>query len=320
VSDPGLLVGGAVTLAGLATVTVGLAGSSVQRRRESAISYLDALERDDAVVDLRSEQEEPSLFESRLAEPFVARIIRPSAARLVGWVSSVTPADHRARVRARLAAAGLDFRRRPEEVIAVQGIGAVLGLALGLLLWASTDLPGVLAIGLGAVLALAGAATPMLWLSRQVDDRTRAIRADLPDTLDLLAISVEAGVGLEGAFEVVTERFSSPLSDEVTRMLQEMGLGLSRRDALLNLKSRAQVPELSSFVGALIQADTLGMPLGHVLKVQAGEMRSKRRQWARERAAKLPVKILFPLVMCIFPAVLVVVLGPAMSQIGQALK
>ena len=135
-----------------------------------------------------------------------------------------------------------------------------------------------------------------------------------------LAISVEAGVGLEGAMEVVSERFDSPLANEFARTLSEMELGLSRKDALQNLKRRTDVPELSAFVTALIQADALGMSIGRVLKVQAGEMRTKRRQWARERAAKLPVKIIFPLVMCIFPAVLVVVIAPAASEIGQALK
>jgi tight adherence protein C len=141
---------------------------------------------------------------------------------------------------------------------------------------------------------------------------------DLPDTLDLLAISVEAGVGFEGALGVVCEHFDSPLADEFSRTLKEMELGLPRRDALQNLKKRTEVPELSNFVLALTQADVLGRPIGRVLKTQASEMRTKRRQWAREKAAKLPVKILFPLILFIFPPVFIIVLGPAAAQIGRS--
>jgi tight adherence protein C len=165
-----------------------------------------------------------------------------------------------------------------------------------------------------------GALFPASWLNRKVAERKHAILRDLPDTLDLLAISVEAGMGFEGALEVVCKHFDSPLADEFSRTLREMELGLPRRDAFQNLKRRTEVPELSNFVLALLQADALGIPIGRVLKTQATEMRSKRRQWAREKAGKLPVKIMFPLVAFIFPAILVVVLGPAGSSIGQAFK
>ena len=313
--DTGLLVGGLVCLAGLGAVGAGVASATAERNR-SVVDYLESLDHEGS-ADIGPA---PSLFETRLAQPFVDRVLGPMAARVVGWASTLAPADHRARVRARLAAAGLDLQRRPEEIIAVEGIGALVGAAMSVALWATGVLTPLLALLAAVTLALVGASAPLVWLSHRVDARVHAIRADLPDLLDLLAISVEAGVGLEGAIEVVTDRFDSPLAEELSRVLQEMELGLSRRDALGNLKHRAGVPEVSTFVGALIQADALGMPLGHVLKIQAGEMRTKRRQWARARAAKLPVKILFPLAMCIFPAVLVVVLGPAISQIGQALR
>ena len=136
----------------------------------------------------------------------------------------------------------------------------------------------------------------------------------------LLAISVEAGVGFEGALEIVCNNFESPLAFEFSRTLKEMELGLPRREALQNLKRRTEVPELSNFVLALVQADALGMPIGRVLHTQAEEMRIKRRQWARAKAGKLPVKILFPLVMCVFPAVMVVVLGPAVASIGKTFR
>jgi tight adherence protein C len=160
---------------------------------------------------------------------------------------------------------------------------------------------------------------PNVWLNRKLQDRRDEILRDLPDTLDLLAISVEAGVGFEGALGIVCEHFHSPLADEFSRTLKEMELGLPRREALQNLKRRTEVPELSNFVLALTQADALGMPIGRVLKTQAGEMRLKRRQWAREKAGKLPVKIMFPLVLFIFPPLFVVVLGPAASSISGSL-
>jgi tight adherence protein C len=127
-------------------------------------------------------------------------------------------------------------------------------------------------------------------------------------------------MGFEGALEIVCNHFSSPLADEFHRTLREMELGLPRRDAFQNLKRRTEVPELSNFVLALIQADALGIPIGRVLRTQASEMRAKRRQWAREKAAKLPVKMLIPLTLFIFPAIMIVVLGPAASGFVNVLK
>ncbi|MFP5375839.1 MAG: type II secretion system F family protein, partial [Acidimicrobiia bacterium] len=157
------------------------------------------------------------------------------------------------------------------------------------------------------------------WLARKVQERKGAILNELPDVVDLLAISVEAGVGFEGALEIVCRHFDSPLAQELSRTLKEMELGLSRREALQNLKRRTEVPDLSNFVLALTQADALGMPIGRILHTQATEMRSKRRARAREKAARLPVKLLCPLILFIFPAVLVVILGPAMVSVARSL-
>lgn len=313
--EPAILLGGAVGVVGLGVIAAGVVSATADRRGNSAAAYLHSLDGTDL------DGAGPALddFSERLSRPFVDRVVSPLVGRVVSAVSAVTPSDHRVRIRTSLSQAGLDLRRRPEEIIAAQVAGASVGLLLGLALLVGEVISPASGLLATALLVVLGGFAPMAWLSRKVEERVQAIRADLPDTLDLLAISVEAGVGLEGAMAVVTERFDSPLADEMGRTLQEMGLGLTRRDALSNLKQRSQVPELSSFVQALIQADALGMPLGRVLKVQATEMRSKRRQWARERAAKLPVKILFPLVMCIFPAVMVVVLGPAVGSIGKSL-
>jgi tight adherence protein C len=311
VSAVALVAGGAVAVGGLGAVGLGLRAAAADRRQSDALAYLEEL-------DSRGDARDADLFAEDLARPFVDRVVRPLVGRVVGAVGSIAPRDHRARVRTQIARAGLEGRRRPEEVIALQGVGGVAGLVLGLGLLATARLGPVLAVVTLLLLVGVGTFGPLVWLSRQVEQRAARLRSELPETLDLLAITVEAGLGLEGAMAVVVERSQGPLADEISRTLQEMGLGLSRHDALVHLRQRSQVSELSSFVQALIQADALGMPLGRVLKAQAAEMRLRRRQWARERAAKLPVKILFPLIACIFPAVLVVVLGPAVGEIGKA--
>jgi tight adherence protein C len=256
-------------------------------------------------------------FELLLQEPFFARVLRPMAGRMQGLVSGALPGNYRDNVHEQLIYAGLATRYRAEEVITGQILLAAVGFVLALLLVLTGSVTGGVAILALLLLPVLGAQFPRTALRRAVEQRQNAIRRDLPDTLDLLAISVEAGVGFEGALGVVTDNFDSPLSEEFSRTLREMELGLPRRQALENLKRRTEVPELSNFILTLTQADALGMPIGRVLKTQAGEMRLKRRAWARERAAKLPVKILFPL-MPILLATFIVILGPAGASIGEA--
>jgi tight adherence protein C len=207
---------------------------------------------------------------------------------------------------------------RAEDFIVMQILAGVGGVGFGLAYFLLS--PGSMTLRAGALLLLGavGVLGPRSWLARKITARKHSIFMDLPDVLDLLAISVEAGVGFEGALDIVCRHFDSPLSREFSRTLREMELGLPRREALQNLKKRTEVPELSNFVLALTQADALGMPVGRVLHTQATEMRSKRRMYAREKAGKLPVKMLFPMMAFIFPAILIVVLGPAASGISKA--
>lgn len=160
---------------------------------------------------------------------------------------------------------------------------------------------------------------PEMWLGRAAKARAAMIRRALPDFLDLLAISVEAGAGMDNAMARAAGEVGGPLGDEFHRLLHALGLGSSRREAFIALKERAQVRELSSFVLALLQAEALGISLAGVLRTQATEMRAVRRRLAREQAARAPVKILFPLVFGIFPALMLVVLGPAAIRIMQTL-
>jgi len=159
---------------------------------------------------------------------------------------------------------------------------------------------------------------PNAWLQRKIDDRAHTMLRALPDVLDLLVISVEAGLGFDSALSRVVATVPGPLSEEFFRMLQETRVGVSRRDAMRHLMDRTDLDELRSFMLAMIQAEAFGVTIARVLRVQADEMRVKRRQRAQEKAFAAPVKLVFPLVFCIFPALFIVLLGPAAIQIGTA--
>jgi tight adherence protein C len=304
----GPLLGWAVLAAGAAVALFGLSQMS-QATEPDASDYLRSLDWDDDQVDE---------FERTLALPFLTRVVRPIADSLLQSLGSLLPGNLRETVHNQLVHAGLQGQFRAEEIISLRFLGGLTGLLLGIANLGFGWIGGGTGLLLAVLLPVVGAQLPKSWLDRKVEERREAIRRDLPDTLDLMAISVEAGVGFEGALGVVCDNFDSPLANEFARTLREMELGLPRREALQNLKKRTEVPELSNFVLTLTQADALGMPVGRVLKTAADEMRTKRQQWAREKAAKLPVKILFPLVLFIFPAIFVVLLGPAASDIGGA--
>lgn len=309
----GPVLGVLFLVAGAAVALFGLAQRDRDREGEPTDpgEYLRSLDLDDVG---------PDEFELLLAQPFLSRVVRPIAGSVLAMLGSLLPGNYRERVHGQLIRAGLAGQYRAEEIIALRVLAAAIGLLVGIVNLGTGTIGGRMGLLVLVMLPAIGAQLPKSWLDRKVDERRDAIRRDLPDTLDLLAISVEAGVGFEGALGVVCDNFTSPLADEFARTLREMELGLPRREALHNLKKRTEVPELSNFVLTLTQADALGMPVGRVLKTSAEEMRSKRQQWAREKAAKLPVKMLFPLVLFVFPAIMVTVLGPAAFGIQLAFK
>lgn len=232
----------------------------------------------------------------------------------VRWFAAIgrrlTPGGFIESARGRLRDLGSDLA--VERFLAYKAMGLAGGIALGL--W---TMSASFSLGLVVLLLVApiGFFYPDAWLRRRRASRAEEIRRALPDSLDLMAISVEAGVGLEGALARAAEDLGGALAEEYARLLREMQLGASRREAFMEMRRRVDLPEMSSFVLALLQADSLGIAVGKVLRTQAAEQRTKRRQRAREQAAKTPVKILFPLVFGIFPALLIVILGPAIIRI-----
>jgi tight adherence protein C len=298
-------------------LTLGAAGAAV-----GAVLVANALRQPqvDAEAVLAELDTEPTVldeFATRLKDPIVTRLLRPLAGSIGEKIAGLVPRRRADQIRHRILIAGVSAKVGPEEFVVMQGVGLGGGILLGLLLAQTMGYHGFGLIRVVVLLAGMGVFAPVAWLRRKQDERQASIKRDLPDVLDLLAISVEAGVGFEGAVEVVTRHFDSPLATEFSRTLQEMELGLPRREALQNLKRRTEVPELSNFVLILVQADALGMPIGRVLRTQAVEMRLKRRAWAREKAARLPVKILLPLTIFILPALFVVILGPAAMSIAK---
>ena len=254
----------------------------------------------------------------RVQEPLVSRILGPTVNGLRRTLSRLYPSSDIDRVHADLLKAGLTGAVRAEEFVAIQ-VGAVMGgIGIGLIALVSGVVSVKTGLAMVFILPLLGGLVPSYWLKFRIKKRREQVTNDLPDLLDLMCISVAAGLGLEQAMQVSCARFESPVCLELRLTLREMELGLSRHDALENMKLRTDIDDLVTFAVVLSQADALGLPIGRVLQAQADEMRDKRRQRAREKAAKVPVKILFPLALCFLPAILIVVLGPLVGPIKHA--
>jgi tight adherence protein C len=250
--------------------------------------------------------------------PFAARVIRPLFLRLTDVGRRLTPLGQIDRIRRRLEAAGNPSAWDVDRVLAFKALGLMAGVLVGV------AVPMLLGRGLAAttiIAALAGAAgfvAPGMVIYQVAYNRNEALRRALPDALDLLSISVEAGLAFDAALSQVARNTHGPLAQEFSRVLQEMQIGMSRAAALRALADRSNAPELRGFVTAMIQADTFGIPIAKVLRVQAKDMRSKRSQRAEEKAQKIPVKILFPLIFCILPCLFVIVIGPAAISVFHA--
>jgi tight adherence protein C len=248
--------------------------------------------------------------------PFSQRVLTPLGDRLAGWTLKLHPKTTIEGVSARLLAAGLGRRISATTFLAFKSALALGGLVLGALFGGAAAGPGGV---LFAAIALAGIGfiVPDFVVSGKARSRKDRIRAELPDALDLMAVSVEAGMGFDGAISKLTEHMEGPLADEFALTLSEIRIGESRQDALKKLADRTGTPELSSFVRSIIQADQLGISLGRILRVQATDSRLKRQAAAEEKAMKAPIKMLFPTVLFIFPAMFLVILGPAFLNLSK---
>ncbi len=261
-----------------------------------------------------------NLRQHELDQPFADRVLTPLTQRMVDTGRRLTPDERLERIRRRLDLAGNPPGWDVDRVLGTKALGALVGFLLGAvlppLLGASVRTAVLLAIGL----TLLGWFGPTMWIYQLGYDRTEKIRLELPDALDLLTISVEAGLAFDAGLAQVARNSDGPLASELFRVLQEMQIGTGRLDALRGLANRTDVEELRIFVGAMVQADSFGIPIASVLRVQSKEMRVKRSQRAEEKAQQVPVKILFPLIFCIMPALFVIVLGPAAIKIFFELK
>jgi len=249
--------------------------------------------------------------------PFRDRVLKPGLTRLLDEISHIAPNDYRKRTRQRLVLAGNPRGIDVDRFVIAKFLTAI-GVAALLIGWAALRNVTGLAWLIALVLSVLSFWLPDLWLTMVIDGRQKKLRNELPDMLDMLVISVEAGLGFDQAVAKIVAATHGPLAEEFARALQEIQAGTERAVALRNLEERANIPELNAFITAMVQADVLGIPIGNVLRTQAGEMRLTRRQRAEEQAQKTPVKIVFPLILCILPATLIVVLGPAVVSIGGA--
>jgi tight adherence protein C len=256
-----------------------------------------------------------TLEELELQQPFFERSIRPLALRLSGVGQRFTSSKKQGRTEQRLAMAGNPADLRTVDFLGMKVV--VAGIVAVVMILIIGLVAGDFAFGIlvGTVGAVIGFFAPDIWLSRRIKKRQKKILMAIPDALDLLTISVKAGLGFDAALGKVVEKTKSPVADEFMRALAEIRVGKARRDALRDIVTRTQVAALTNFIGAIIQAEQLGVSISKVLQVQSEQLRIERRQRAEEQAAKAPIKMLFPLVGCIFPSMFIVILGPAIILI-----
>jgi tight adherence protein C len=305
-----ILLASPVSFAVLLSVAVLLAwqgfapasGSGEVQRRLS--TYVDAI---DPVV------------EAEVARPFTARVLAPQFRRLLRAFARLAPRRNAESLRLMLLRAGEPGHLSPLDFSGLRLLGLSLGGSLGLLVF-GRDAAMNRAIIYGMVGAGAGYYLPLFWLRQRAHSRQHRITRALPDALDMLTIAVEAGLAFESAMMRVGDKWNNPLTHELRRAVAEIRVGTPREVALARMAERCGAVELSTFVAVLVQSTQLGVSIAQILHSQAAEMRLKRRQRAEELARQAGVKMVFPLVFCIFPALFVVILGPVAPDIVQTLN
>jgi tight adherence protein C len=259
-----------------------------------------------------------TLSELELQQPFSQRVLVPLTRTILNTIGKYGPKQSAERLRLNLQQAG-----NPGNLTPVMYSGIRIALALMLVVVFSfvtfRTMPFAQALMYSAIGAGLGYLLPGIWLGQQIKKRKKNILKALPDALDLLTISVEAGLAFDSALQRVTEKWETELAKEFKRVLTDTRLGRARRDALKEMAARTGVDDVQTFTAAVIQAEQLGVSIGKILRIQADQMRVRRRQRAEEAAQKAPIKMLFPMVFLIFPALFVVILGPAVPRLMQGL-
>jgi tight adherence protein C len=302
-----LLLGliGAMVVGAIALIVAAV----VQQRRAAAIK-----ER------LATFTERPrTLEELELELPFRERVAKPFVHHVLTTLGKLLPSKDAGKVKRNLELAGSPGGLTPVMFVGMRLTLALLGVVVGFYLTVLGDLPLFSRVLYSAIGLCLGYLLPGIWLGRKIKQRKNNILKSMPDALDLLSISVEAGLGFDLALQRVGDKWDNELSREFRRLVSDTRLGVPRRDAMRMMADRCGVEELSNFVQALIQAEQLGVSIGRILKVQSEQMRIRRRQRAEELAHQAPVKMLFPMVFLIFPSILVVILGPAIPKLMNSL-
>jgi tight adherence protein C len=291
---------------GLFLLAILLIGSALSPTTETGVTRSLAV--------LEAMTNAPTELTKDLDRSFADRVLEPLQQRALGLGRRLSGADTPDRIRRKLDLAGNPHGWTVDRVVSGKILGAVAGLVFGLVFGLMIETPTlrvILAIG-GLVVGFFG---PNLYLYQKVHERSEQLQRELPDAIDLLTISVESGLGFDAAVQQVARNTEGPLAEEFSRVLREMQIGQGRADALRALGERTNVPDMRSFVGSMVQADSFGIPVAQVLRVQSSEMRVKRRQRAEEKAQQVPVKITIPLIFCILPTLFIAVMGPAVLSI-----
>lgn len=256
-----------------------------------------------------------SAEDEELSTPFHLRIVKPLARNLSEFLVKITPREISTGLEAKIAAAGNPFDLGVKEWLSLQFFLIIILPAATIMIGSSSgmDLKRIIIVTAGET-AL-GILAPRLILSSKTKERQKEINRTLPDILDLLTVSVEAGLGFDAALDKVVEKAPGVLSKELDKALQEIKIGKSRKEALKDASSRIGIVDFTTLIASIIQAEQLGVGIGNVLRIQSHQMRLKRRQRAQEKAMKAPVKMLIPMVMFIFPTIFTVILGPSVIKL-----
>lgn len=287
----------------LVLVSIVLVGMAIAKPQPEGIN------RSLAVLEAMSSA--PAELTEELNRPFGERVLEPLQARALVIGKRVTGTDTAERIRKKLDLAGNPRGLTVDRVIAGKVMGAAVGLVASLVATALLGTSVTLRIVMVATAVIVGYMVPNLYIYQVGHDRGARMQRELPDAIDLMTICVESGLGFDAAVQQVAANTEGPLADECARVLREMQIGQSRSEALRALAERTNVAEMRSFVSAMVQADSFGIPIAQVLRVQSSEIRVKRRQRAEEKAMQVPVKITIPLIFCILPCLFVAVMGPA---------